>query len=185
MEPGKVFTSFISSKGNSVVIRYPIEKDVVSLHQYINTLHAEDTYLSMLGGPPVTFAQEKQFVEKILKAIKSDTARVFVVTVESKIIGICDLWKEREARQQHVGVLGISLLPQYRDEGIGTQLMKFLIGQGRDMGLRLIRLTCFANNPRALHLYEKLGFRKVGVLPGALLYQKRYVDQVIMYLPLV
>jgi RimJ/RimL family protein N-acetyltransferase len=185
MEPGKVFTSFKSNKGNTVVIRYPVERDVVAMHQYINTLHAEDTYLTMLGGQPITFSQEKQFVENVLKAIKSDAARVFLITVEGKIIGVCDVWKEREPRLRHVGVLGIALLPEYREEGIGTQLMKFLISQGKDMGLRMIRLTCFANNPRALHLYEKLGFRKVGVLPGAILYQKRYIDQVIMYVPLV
>ena len=180
----KIINPSKSRKGNEISLRYPTEADVVAMHQYINTLHNEDTYLTTLGGKPISLKEERQFVAKALKAIRFGDAKLFVVMYQRHIIGVCDIWKEREPRQQHVGVLGVSLLPQFRDEGIGSELMKFLIEQGKEMKLRLLRLTCFANNPRALHIYEKLGFRKAGALPGAIAYKNGYVDQVIMYLPL-
>ena len=184
MNFGKIIKTFTSKKGNDVVLRYPVEADIDAMYRYINTLHAEDTFLTTLGGKPITRTEERQFVEKVLKALRDGDAQFFLVTHKDNVIGVCDIWKEREPRQRHVGILGVSLLSEYRDEGIGGELMKFLIQQGKDMGLRLLRLTCFANNPRALHVYEKLGFLRVGILPKAIAYKNGYVDQVIMYLPL-
>jgi RimJ/RimL family protein N-acetyltransferase len=48
------------------------------------------------------------------------------------------------------------------------------------MGLEMLTLTAFASNKRAIHVYEKAGFKQVGVVPKAFLKDNLYVDQVIM-----
>lgn len=39
-------------------------------------------------------------------------------------------------------------------------MMKTLIEQGRAMGLKVLTLSAFENNKRAIHVYEKVGFKK-------------------------
>jgi RimJ/RimL family protein N-acetyltransferase len=87
-------------------------------------------------------------------------------------------------RHSHVGSMGLSLLPQYRDEGIGSILIKSLIDEAKKLNLRLLELSCFENNPRALHVYEKVGFKRSGVIPGALSYKGTYIGEVMLYKPL-
>ena len=58
--------------------------------------------------------------------------------------------------------------------------MEILIEGARTMNLRMLELSCFANNPRALNLYEKMGFREVGRIPGKYFYKGGYIDSVEM-----
>ena len=81
--------------------------------------------------------------------------------------------------------MGIALVRQFRDEGIGTELLKTLISEGRTAGLRLLTINCFENNDRALHVYEALGFIQAGVIPGEVSYKGKYYGEIKMYLPLV
>ena len=48
------------------------------------------------------------------------------------------------------------------------------------MGLRVLTLTAFASNKRAIHVYEKAEFLQTGLIPKKLLKQGKYVDEVIM-----
>lgn len=68
---------------------------------------------------------------------------------------------------------------------IGMELMRSLIDEARSLGLRLLTLSCFENNQRGLHIYETLGFNKVGVIPKAILYKGEYFGEIKMFLPLV
>ena len=71
----------------------------------------------------------------------------------------------------------IGLLPQYQNQGIGTKLMQFIIEFASGKGYRELFVITDKGNPRACHLYEKVGgkndyeneivyvcdFRKLGV----------------------
>lgn len=84
---------------------------------------------------------------------------------------------------QHVGTLGIFMQKPYRYQGIGAQLMAWLIENGQRQGFEKIILTVFANNQPAIHLYQKFGFVQEGhqkqqfKLPNG-----QYVDALLMAL---
>lgn len=59
--------------------------------------------------------------------------------------------------------LAIALFPQYRNKGIGESLLLHLLKQAKADGYGQISLSCDPANHNALHLYQKLGFEKVGV----------------------
>lgn len=54
--------------------------------------------------------------------------------------------------------LGIAVADHAQGQGIGQLLMKHLIGAARERGKSAISLTVYDDNPRARHVYEKLGF---------------------------
>lgn len=50
----------------------------------------------------------------------------------------------------------------YQGAGIGTELLRSLLGHGSDRGVEEVWLTVERWNRPAKHLYEKVGFRAVG-----------------------
>ncbi|MBI5449039.1 GNAT family N-acetyltransferase [Candidatus Gottesmanbacteria bacterium] len=184
MKPGSIVKIFKSEKGNEVMVRFPTKDDLRDMHEYINKLSREDTFLSVLGRY-YSLKEEKDFLLMTLANIKKGNTRHYAVFVNNEYAGNCEIERGKEHRQQHIGALGISLRKKYRGEGIGKELFHMLIEEGKDMGLRLLKLSCFENNPVALNLYETLGFQRAGIIPGAFLYKGGYVGEVIMYLSLV
>lgn len=184
MKLKKFFKTFRSKKGNTVVVRYPTRSDLGDMHEYINELSREDTFLSVLGKT-YSLEEEKDFLRMTLANIRKGLTRHYAVFVNNEYAGNCEVERPKEYRQQHIGILGISLRKTYRGEGIGRELLQMLIEEGKNMGLRLLKLSCFENNPIALDLYERFGFKRVGVIPGAIAYKGGYVGDVIMYLSLV
>ena len=83
--------------------------------------------------------------------------------------------------------LGIGIMEkEYRSQGYGTEALKLAANYTfNDLGLRLLGLTVFPTNQRAIKAYEKVGFRKRGVLKQSwLMPGGEYVDMWLMELSL-
>jgi putative acetyltransferase len=109
--------------------------------------------------------------------------RFVTAVVEGKLVGNSEVSIRLGGYEDHVGNIGIAIKKGYRDIGIGTEMMRTLINQGQTMGLRIFTLTAFADNKRAIHLYEKLGFCKTGTIPKKIYKRGKYIDEIIMTLP--
>ncbi len=59
-------------------------------------------------------------------------------------------------------LLGMALLPEYRGKGIGTALLGEMLRITKEAGFGAVSLSVDPNNP-ALKLYNRLGFKKIGV----------------------
>ena len=59
-------------------------------------------------------------------------------------------------------------------------MLKVLLEEAKKVGIKILKLWVFANNPRAIHTYEKLGFEKFGQVPEEILYKGKYVDHILM-----
>lgn len=85
-----------------------------------------------------------------------------VVEVEEKVVGAA--WSRIMADYGHIDndipSLAISLLPEYRGLGIGTQLLNGLLLLQRENGYLRTSLSVQKENP-ALRLYQRAGFRIV------------------------
>jgi ribosomal protein S18 acetylase RimI-like enzyme len=65
----------------------------------------------------------------------------------------------RELRVNDLHIIDIALLPEYRNQGIGTRLLCDIIDEGARGG-HPVSIYVEFNNP-ALRLYQRLGFREV------------------------
>lgn len=179
---GKIIKTFISKKGHEVVFRLPLPEDFAAIWGYACDLAAEDTFVE-ISGPPPTEEEERKWFDEVLESIARKNAIYIHVWVGNQLAGSGRVIRGKY-RHAHVGHVGISLSPAYRDGGIGTELFRTLIDQARALGLHILELSCYENNPRALHMYEKLGFKTIGIMPGAVAWKGGYVGEVKMYLPL-
>ena len=62
-------------------------------------------------------------------------------------------------------VCAVALLPEYRNRGLGTRFMDIARQAACDGGFTTLSLIAFEQNPKAVKLYEKLGFRTVDSRP--------------------
>jgi putative acetyltransferase len=107
-----------------------------------------------------------------------------VAEVDSKLVGNSEVIRGQLHDEYHHGKLGISLLRDYRNQGIGLEMMKTLIDGSRKEGLKTIELEVFANNPRAVHVYESAGFKEVGRIPKKIFRTGRFIDIIVMAIEL-
>ena len=66
---------------------------------------------------------------------------------------------------------------------MGEALVRHSLGRARELGYRLLIFNSVVeNNARARALYERLGFVKIGLVPGGFLYKDgSYQDTVLYY----
>jgi len=88
----------------------------------------------------------------------------------------------------HVGeslLVGADLAKAYRGKGLGHDAYKaFFPFIKQRLGVSLLKLEVLSSNLRAMHLYEKLGFRETGRALGAYRRNGEVVDNVAMELKL-
>ena len=79
---------------------------------------------------------------------------------------------------RHVGSIGLFVHTDYQNQGVGTALMKAMLDLA-DNWLMLVRveLEVFADNERAIRLYEKFGFEKEGLLRMTTVRCGQYADE--------
>lgn len=100
---------------------------------------------------------------------------------DGTVIGAAGLHVEPNPRMRHVGGVGLFVHKDYQNAGVGTALLKTLLDLA-DNWLMLVRveLTVFADNERAIHLYEKLGFEKEGLKRMTTVRDGKYADEYMM-----
>jgi ribosomal protein S18 acetylase RimI-like enzyme len=58
----------------------------------------------------------------------------------------------------------LAVHPHFEGQGLAKRLMEFAEEKARDGGYEAIRLDAFTENPRALGLYNRLGYRNAGTV---------------------
>jgi putative acetyltransferase len=81
---------------------------------------------------------------------------------------------------RHTAVLGMSVDRDYRNQGIGTRLMKAAIDWARHKRIVRLELEVYAENLAAIHLYEKFGFEVEGRKRKYAYQRDKYYDSLIM-----
>lgn len=176
-EPGKIIKTFVSRKGNAVILRLAESGDLAAMTDYINTLSLEDTFISF-SGEQLSIDEEKKYLDEFLDKMKKGTMAVLVAFVDDKFIGIANV-SRMERRSKHVASLGLSVKKEYRGEGIGKVMLKATLELGKGMGIRMVELSCFANNKSACSLYKSVGFEEVGTIPEKYFYKGEYIDAIV------
>jgi ribosomal-protein-alanine N-acetyltransferase len=78
------------------------------------------------------------------------------------------------------GYLGIAISKKHRDRGIGLEMMRTLVKESRNAGLKSIELEVFANNPRAIRVYERTGFKEAGRISKKMFRNGKFIDSIVM-----
>lgn len=100
-------------------------------------------------------------------------AALMKATFEGEMAGMFQLFPDYGV-EDHVGYIDFYyLLPPYRGQGLGIQLLGQIIMFYRQLGKDKLRLFCEASNTRAQTFFKRCGFGDAGSLPdGRVILQK-------------
>lgn len=177
MKTGKIIRSFTSKDGQKVILRTPKWEDLDDLLELINSL--VDEKADIFRAEKVSRLEEIDWLSRTLAGLEKDEFFFLVAEVEGKVVASSDLHPQK-GYDKHVGVIGIVIKKGVRDVGIGTEIMKTLVEQAKKTGLKVLTLSAFATNKRAIHVYEKIGFAQTGRVPKKHFRDSQFIDEVIM-----
>ena len=159
------------------VIRSAEPGDAAALVGLAEAVGSEEEGWLIADGGWRSVSEERRY----LKAIRRHAyAAVLVAEVEGRVVGRLSIGRDMHPASEHVADVGVMVADGYRRQGIGRALMEAAESWGRDVGVRKIELHVFPHNEAALALYEKLGFRRVGVRSGHFRRTGGYVDAILM-----
>jgi RimJ/RimL family protein N-acetyltransferase len=165
-----------------IVIRetVPVDAEQIVAHMQRMSHEPNNTILTGPGEFTVTVEEEREIIEEYAETPNSIS---LVAEADGQIIGLlhCHGGKRRAVR--HSASLGISVDRNWRDKGVGSAMMARLVewGQQNPIITRL-ELEVFTDNPRAIHVYEKLGFQIEGCKRRAIRKDGEYHDTYVMAL---
>jgi len=177
MKSGRIVRSFSAKDGREVVLRTPKWEDLDDLLELINSLVNERA--EVLRNEVVSRDEEIDWLSKVLSRLEKDETFYIVSEVNGKVVAVSEI-NRRSGYEKHVGVIGIAIRSGFRDIGIGTEMMKVLIEHAQEIGLKVLTLTAFATNRRAIRVYEKVGFVQTGRVPKKHFKDGKYIDEIIM-----
>jgi L-amino acid N-acyltransferase YncA len=81
---------------------------------------------------------------------------------------------------RHVADFSVYVDREWRGKGVGRVLLARLVELGRELNYHKLVLSAFPFNTAGVALYERLGFRTVGIYKEQGLLDGRWVDTIIM-----
>lgn len=141
-------------KNDNLVLRHATADDV----QILCDWWSDGKIMAHAGFPNGVHTDYNNLMEKIKN--ETDISRRLIIEIDSNRVGEMSYRIEDE-----VAEIGIKICDfEYQEKGYGTKVLKMLIRYlFKEMKVKKIILDTNLNNTRAQHVYEKIGFIKVGV----------------------
>jgi len=113
---------------------------------------------------------------------RTDT-HTYVAEREGQIVGSYILRPNQPALGSHVANAGFMVASSARGLGVGRAMGEHCLTEARRLGFRAMQFNfVVSTNESAVYLWQDLGFKIVGTLPGAFRHsEKGYVDVYVMF----
>ena len=161
-------TTITLKDGRTGILRSPDPKaDAADLVQYLYDTAADTPFV--LRTPEeirYTVEGEERFLQNV---VDSPNDCMIICEVDEHIAGNCHLSFYPQIKRRHACTVAIALRKAYWNNGIGTVMFGAMESLARQReGVIQMDLEFIEGNTRARALYEKVGFRIVGMHPDAI-----------------
>jgi GNAT superfamily N-acetyltransferase len=83
--------------------------------------------------------------------------------LDGQLIGICGFWMMTKFYVgKHIEPDNVYILPEYRQQGYGKQLLAWVYAYGQSQGCIASELNCYISNKIGDAFWEQEGFAKIG-----------------------
>ena len=132
------------------------------------------------------FPQEEFLTPESGAAFFAAQTHCGVALRDGELLGLYILHPNNLGRCGHIGNASYAVRRDCRGQHAGEALVKDSLAQARAHGFRLMQFNAVvASNTRANRLYQRLGFRPLGIIPGGFrMKDGHYEDICLYYLPL-
>lgn len=171
------FKEIESKSGQRIGFRPEENNDLEGIWALYSTLSEE----SQESLPPF----DRQLIERWFENLPQYTVPPILATVLTgrngeRVIGRAVLVHSDRPSVRHRAEFGIVVHDDYQGQGIGKELTGFMLEIACRHGLTKVTLEVFPENERAIHVYERCGFIREGLLTDHYFFHGRFHDVVLM-----
>jgi len=166
----------IKLKNNQSAILRQLEKgDLDDIWSIFNKVVSEMQYIPVVNPVTSRFEKENWYFRQI-----EENNVVIVSEINEHVVGQCMIEHIGWDAAIHVGELGIIISPNYRNIGIGKNLIQEALAAALSKRFEKVILSCFHTNSNALYLYKKMGFEQTGYRKNQFKLNGTYYDEILM-----
>ena len=130
----------------------------------------------------IAFPQEDCLDETTGKAFFAAQSYCGVADDGGTVVGLYILHPNNIGRCGHICNASYAVKSDCRGRHIGEQLVTDCLLQGKRLGFRIMQFNAVVeSNIHARHLYERLGFRQLGTIPGGFRMQDGHYENICPY----
>ena len=101
---------------------------------------------------------------------------------DGAVLGLYILHPNNVGRCGHICNASYAVHTNARGQHVGEALVRHCLQKGRELGFRILQFNAVvASNPPALRLYEKLGFTRLGTIPGGFLMKDGHYEDIVLH----
>ncbi|OZB94191.1 GNAT family N-acetyltransferase [Paenibacillus sp. XY044] len=167
----------IQIESRDILLRFAQESD---LNDYFTFLH--DPEMKRLTGSQIEFTRNEiaAWINKI-SVINNDRVDFMILLKRTnELLGevvLNEIDSINRSANIRIGIQGT----QHRGKGYGSEAMIQMLRYGfNTLKLHRIHLGVYTFNPRAIHVYEKIGFKREGLQRDALYIDGKFHDMITM-----
>jgi len=132
----------------------------------------------------IAFPQVEKLTEN--EAVKFFSGQSFTGLAENtdtgEVLGLYILHPNNVGRCGHISNASYAVKSSARGFHIGEKLVKHSMEKGRELGFKILQFNAVVKtNAGAIHLYERLGFVKLGVIPNGFLMKDGSFEDIIPF----
>lgn len=129
--------------------------------------------------PQLDFLDEKS-AEKFFD--EQDFTGIAVNTETGEVLGLYILHPNNVGRCGHISNASYAVKSTCRGHGLGEKLVSHCLAKGSELGFKILQFNAVvAANSVAIHLYEKLGFIRLGTVPGGFLMKDGHYEDIVLF----
>ena len=166
----------ISLKSRDIlIIRKAIPEDAINIINYAEKVSGESDNISYGPGEfGVTVEREQKYLQSLQG---SKNCISILGLIKKQIVSFASLYGGKRKRIEHLTGLGITVRKTFWRQGVGREMMKFLIDWAQQSKIiRKIELTVRIDNIGAKELYKQLGFIEEGIISRKIQINEKFFD---------
>jgi ribosomal-protein-alanine N-acetyltransferase len=162
--------------GTKIYLR-PLERE--DAKQCAGWFNHPEILRTLLAYRPVNLRAEEEFIDKALQS-EHDLVLGIALQGSDRLIGGTGL-HQMDFRSRHAS-FGITIGEKEEwGKGYGTEATRLMVGHAFEtLNLNRVWLHVYEYNQRGIRVYERVGFRKEGVLRQDTYREGRYWDTIVM-----
>ncbi len=158
-----------------IKIEKALPEDAEKILEYLKIVGGETDNLTFgAEGLSISIEEERDYIASLLD---STSSVMYVAKRANEIVGNASFSSMNRERLKHRGEMAVSVKRAEWNKGIGSMLIDYIIDFAKNIAhTEIISLEVRSDNARAIKLYEKYGFEKIGSFRGFFKINDEYVE---------
>jgi RimJ/RimL family protein N-acetyltransferase len=153
----------------------------------ITVVEYANTYAKSISEHLFKGVAEGMIIKQRQELLEPGHNEVFSVCAlhDNEVVGVCTGVRMRWYGSRHrIEMVQVVVRDGFRGRGIAREMMRKIAKHFGSRGIEIVQISVEAKNTVARNAYEKIGFKKFGVLKNGINHGGNYSDEVMLAMPL-